>query len=179
LDCTYKINSMNEQTNEPVKALKRIDPERPTFTANGKTYTVEGSLSIERYAELQLLEKEMAYGLTVKQLFDKVQIMWNNQNKLKFAENAVIMNDIMRGLHKVQERTPVILKICCLFINTPDEDRTTLTQDLIDTKVNDWKAEGIDIRDFFRVASSSINGFLEVYKTVSRIISAQDEAEAL
>jgi hypothetical protein len=170
-----------EETNElpqPAKPLKRIDFERPTFTANGKTYTIEGGLSIERYAELQILEKELAYGFTVKGIFEKMQKMWDNANKLKFAENAVILNDLMRGLAKVQERTPVILKVCALFINTPDEDRTTITQDMIEEKINDWKKEGIDQRDFFQVASSSVNGFLEIYQRITRIISAQDGSQA-
>lgn len=161
---------MNETQPSP-GGLKRINFENPTFIANGKTYTIEASVSIERYAELQLLEKEMAYGFTVKGIFDKLQQIWNNQNKMKFAENAVIVNDLMRGAAKVQERLPIIIKICALFINTPDEDRTIITQDMIDAKANDWKKEGIDMRDFFQVASSSVNGFSEIYRNVSRIIS--------
>lgn len=165
---------MSEQ--QPTKALKRIDLENPTFTANGKTYTAEGGLSIERYAEMQILEKELGYGFTVKAIFDKLQSMWNNQNKMKFAENAVILNDLMRGVAKVSERTPTILKVCALFVNTPDEDRATINADLINQKIADWKAEGIDMRDFFQLAFSSVNGFLEVYRKVTLLISAQDDA---
>lgn len=155
--------------------LKRIDFNAGTFEANGKTYTIEGALSIERYAELQILEKELAYGFTTKAIFDKIRQLWDNQNKLKFAENAVILHDLMRGVTKLEERTPTVLKICALFINTPEEDRTGLTREMIETKINDWKAAGIDMRDFFQVASSSVNGFLEIYQTVTRIISAQEQ----
>lgn len=158
--------------------LKRIDFKAGKFTANGKTYTIEGALSIERYAEFQILEKELAYGFTAKDIFDKLRKMWDNQNKLKFVENAVLLDNLMRGIVKLEERNPTVLKICALFINTPDEDRATITQDLIDVKIADWKAEGLDMRDFFQVASSSVNGFLEIYKTVSRIISAQEETPA-
>lgn len=157
-----------------MKELKRIDFEKGTFEANGKLYTIEGALSIERYAELQILEKELAYGFTVKQIFEKLKILWDYLNKLKFAEAAVLVRDLMAGATRVAERTPTTLKICALFINTEDEDRTTINQDLINKKIEDWKAEGIDMRDFFRVASSSVNGFLEIYKAVSRIISDQD-----
>lgn len=154
--------------------LKRIDFEKGKFEANGQTYTIEGALSIERYAELQILEKELAYGFTVKQIFDKLKLLWDYLNKLKFAEAAVLVRDLMAGATRVAERTPTTLKICALFINTDDEDRTTINQEMINKKIEDWKAEGIDIRDFFAVASNSINGFLEVYQSVTRIISAQD-----
>lgn len=154
--------------------LKRIDFEKGKFTANGKEYTIEGALSIERYAELQIIEKELAYGFTVKSLFDKIKTVWDLLNKMKFAEMAVNLNDMMRGVAKVQEREPIILKICALFMNTADEDRRTITQDMIKEKITDWKAEGIAMQDFFQVASSSVHGFLEIYETVSRIISAQD-----
>lgn len=157
--------------------LKRIDFEKGTFTANGKAYRIEGALSIERYAELQLLEKELAYGFTVKDIFNKLKLLWDYLNKLKFAEAAVLVRDLMAGATRVSERTPTTLKICALFINTEDEDRGTITQEMINKKIEDWKAEGIDMRDFFSVASSSINGFLEIYKSVSRIISAQDGKE--
>jgi hypothetical protein len=160
--------------------LKRIDFETGVFTANGKTYRIEGALSIERYAELQILEKELAYGFTVKNIFDKLKELWNLLNKLKFAEASVLVRDLMAGATRVAERTPTTLKICALFINTEDEDRTTITQETINKKIEDWKAEGIDIRDFFQVASSSISGFLEVYKSVTRIISGkEDNAESL
>lgn len=160
-----------------MKELKRINFETGKFTANGKTYTIEGALSIERYAELQILEKELAYGFTVKDIFNKLKQLWDFLNKLKFAEAAVLVRDLMAGATRVAERTPTTLKICALFINTDDEDRGTITQEMINKKIEDWKAEGIDMRDFFQVASSSINGFLEVYQNVTRIISAQEGSD--
>lgn len=157
--------------------LKRINFESGKFTANGKEYTIEGALSISRYAELQILEKELAYGFTVKDIFNKLKLLWDYLNKLKFAEAAVLVRDLMAGATRVAERTPTVLKICALFINIKDEDRGTITQAMIDEKIEDWKAEGIDMRDFFQVATSSINGFLEVYQSVTRIISAQTESD--
>ena len=151
--------------------LKRIDFERGAFEANGKTYTIEAGLSITRYAELQLLEKEMAYGFTVKGIFEKLQQLVKHLNKLQFFECSIIVNDLMRGAAKLEERTPTVMKICTLFMNTKDEDRTTITADLIDEKLTDWKKEGIDVRDFFTVASGTVNGFLDIYRNVTRTIS--------
>lgn len=157
--------------------LKRIDFEAGTFEANGTQYTIEGALTIERYAELQILEKEMGYGVTFKGMYERLDKAYQLLNKQRFADSAVLINDLIRGITKVQEREPTVLKICALFINAEGEDRTQLSEDLVNKKISDWKAAGIDMRDFFTVASSSVNGFLDVYRTVTRIISGQAGSE--
>lgn len=154
--------------------LKRIDFEKGEFTANGTIYRIEGALTIERYAELQILEKEMGYGLTFKGMYEKLQSVYNQVNKMKFADAAVNLNDLIRGISKIQEREPTVLKICALFINAEDEDRTQYSQDMVNKKIADWKAEGIDMRDFFTVASNSVSGFLEIYRKVTQTISIQE-----
>lgn len=165
--------------NEEKKGLpKRIDFEAGTFEANGKIYTIEGALSIERYAEFQILEKEMSYGYTTETLFKKFKELWDNSNKLRFAENAVILHDLMKGVTRLGEREPVVLKICALFINTEDEDRGTITRDRITAKIKDWKVANIDMRDFFTVASNTVNGFSEIYRKAFRIISDQEGGNA-
>jgi hypothetical protein len=161
-----------------MSTLKRIDFEKGTFSANGKEYCIEGGLSIERYAEMQILEKELAYGFTVKGIFDKLRSLWDLLNKLKFAECVIIVNDLMRGAARVQERENAVLKICALFINYEDEDRTAFSQDLMNAKIKDWQTEGIDVRDFFAVALNSVSGFLEVYQIVTRTILDQTEKPA-
>jgi hypothetical protein len=153
--------------------LTRINFETGIFEANGTRYTIEGALTIERYAELQVLEKELGYGLTFKAMFDKMSQAFTLLNKQKPADAAVLLNDIMRGMAKVQEREPLVLKICALFMNTADEDRSSFSADMYNKKIADWKVQKIDMRDFFTAASSSIGGFLEVYRTVTRIISGQ------
>lgn len=153
--------------------LKRIDLNTGVFEANGTRYTIEGSVTIERYAELQILEKELGYGLTFKAMFDKLSQAFTLLNKQKPADAAVLLNDMIRGMAKIQEREPIVLKICALFMNTDDEDRSSFSQDMYNRKIADWKAEKLDMRDFFTVASNSINGYIEIYRTVTRIISAQ------
>lgn len=157
--------------------LKRIDFEKGFFEANGKKYFIEGGMSIERYAEFQIYEKELAYGLTVKGLFDKLGELWRMLNKLKFADAAVLLNDIIRGVSKLEDREPVVLKICALVINEENEDRTQFSQDMITRKILDWKTEGISMADFFRVASGSVNGLQEIYRKAARIISGEASLE--
>lgn len=166
---------MTEQ--ETATQLKRIDMEKGVFQANGKTYYIEGSLSIERYAEYQILEKELGLGVSFKSLFDGLQGLWHNLNKMQFAEASVKVNDMIRGVAKLEEREPAVLKICALYFNTEDEDRTTITHDQITQKIQDWKIEGLDMRDFFDHAFKLVNGFLSAYQKVSRIISGLEKPD--
>ena len=162
------------KANDP---LKRIDLNTGIFEANGTRYTIEGALTIERYAELQILEKELGFGLTFKAMFEKLQQAYNLLNKQKPADAAVLLNDMLRGMARLQEREPLVLKICALFMNTDDEDRSSFSADVYNRKIADWKAEKLDMRDFFTVASNSVNGFIEIYRTVTRIISGQPGSE--
>lgn len=152
------------------KELKRIDLNAGHFEANGKKYFIEGAMSIERYAEFQLYEKELAYGLTVKGIFERLQKVYQLLNKMQFADSAVIIYDVIKGLAKLEDREPTVLKICALIINEENEDRKEFNEDLINRKIADWKAEGIDMQDFFYVASVSVNGLRELYKKIGRVM---------
>jgi hypothetical protein len=144
--------------------LKRIDLQSGVFEANGKTYTIEQYLSIERYCEHQILEKELAYPMTFKKTWDKLMDIKNHLNKLRFVEASVALMDLLRGWQKIEEREPTVLKICALFCNTEDEDRTIFTKDLYTAKIQDWKKEGYAVNDFFWLASNMVAGLVECYK---------------
>ena len=48
-------------------------------------------------------------------------------------------------------------------------------------KINDWKLEGYDMQDFFRLALGTVDGYADIYKEMSRRISPmtnQEENEA-
>lgn len=168
-------------TKEPVKSMqvKRIDLNKGIFEANGHTYRIEGNLSIERYAEFQILEKELAYGMNVQGMFEKMKSITKLLDKQRWVDAVVMLTDMTRGIAKLEEREPTVMKICALFINRDDEDRSTINQDMITQKINDWKTEGIAMADFFAVASNSVSGLLEIYRSVTRAISPSEETENL
>lgn len=165
---------LNEQ--KTGKTTKVIPNDAASFEANGNLYLVETTLSIERYAEFQILEKELGYGVSFKVLFEKIKKVYDNLNKGKFADSAVAINNILTGISKLEERTPVVLKICALFINRADEDRTKFNQDVINNKINDWREEGLDMMYFFTLAGNSVSGFLEIYNKITQSISLPVEA---
>lgn len=158
--------------------LKKIDLEKGIFQANGKTYFIESSLTIERYVEFQILEKELGFGVSFKAMFDGLNELWGYLNKMQFAEAAVKLNNMLRGMAKIEEKEPAVLKICALYINEESEDRSVITQDMITHKIQDWKAEGYDMRDFFQLAFTLVPGFIDAYQRVSRIISGLEKPGA-
>lgn len=158
--------------------LKRIDFNKGSFQANGKTYYINSSLTIERYAELQIFQAEIGPGMEYEKIFKKLHDVYKLINKMQFADASVYVNDLIRGFSKLEEKEPTILKICTLVCNTDDEDLTTYSNDLAVKKIEDWKREGIDMRDFFQLASGLVSGFLDVYRTATRIISEQKNEKA-
>jgi len=159
-----------------MKELKRLDLSKQTFEANGTKYFIESSLSIERFCEYQILEKEAGFSMSFRKMFDNLKELHKLMNNVKFVEAAVKLDDMMRGVAKLQEREPTLLKICALFINTEDEDRTVINNDMIVKKIEDWKKE-YDVRDFFTLALNTVDGFLEIYANATRIISGISESE--
>lgn len=150
--------------------LKRLDLNQPSFEANGVTYYIESALSIERFCEYQILEKEAGFGLSFKKIFENLKELHALMNGVKFVEAAVKLDNLMRGVAKLEEREPTLLKICALFINEKEEDRTIINNDMIVGKIANWKKE-YDIRDFFTLALNTVDGFLEIYANATHIIS--------
>ena len=60
-------------------------------------------------------------------------------------------------------------------MNTKDEDDTIWSNDLAVQKINDWKAEGYSMDDFFWQALNSVNGYLTTYREMSQRISGKTE----
>jgi len=159
-----------------MKELKRLDLSKQSFVANGTTYYIESGLSIERFCEYQILEKEAAFSMSFKKIFENLKDVHRLMNEVKFVEAAVKLDNLMRGVAKLEEREPTLLKMCALFINTEDEDRTTINNDMIVKKIEDWKKE-YDIRDFFQLALNTVDGFLEIYANATRIISGDSKSK--
>lgn len=153
-----------------MKELKQLDTTKPSFVANGVTYHIESQLSIERFCEYQLLEKEAGFGMSFKKIFENLQDLHKLMNGVKFVEAAVKLDNLMRGVAKLEEREPTLLKICALFINTEDEDRAVINNDMIVKKIDDWKQE-YDVKGFFTLALNTVDGFMEIYANATQIIS--------
>lgn len=160
-----------------MKELKRIDFEKGIFEANGKKYYIESQMSIERFCEFQIYEKEAGLGMNFKKIYENLQQVYKDLNSTKFADASVRLNDLMHGVGNLELKEPAVLKICALFMNTEDEDRSIITNDMIVKKIEDWKKE-YDMRDFFWYALDTVSGFMEVYNRDFRNISEKKQSES-
>lgn len=159
----------------PKNSLKQIDLTKKEFVANGKTYYIESSISFERFLWYQKLEIECGYQVGFYGLFENIKKIYELCNGMKFADIAVLCHNVMNGIKMVDNRKIPFLQMCALFINTADEDRSIISDDIVDRKIADWEAEKLDILPFFQLGASSIKNFSTVYKELTQAISENEE----
>lgn len=150
--------------------LKTIDLKEKRFTANGTEYFIESGLSFERFRMYQKLQIECGYESGFYGMFENIKKIYELCNGMKFADIAVMTSNILHGMAKVDERKIPVLNLCALFINTKDEDRKIINDDIVDKKIADWEAEGLDVTPFFQLALGSIQNFSKAWEEVSQII---------
>ena len=153
------------------KEPKTLDINKPSFLANGKEYFSTSNLSITRFCEFQILEKEVGFSMNFDKVFQEINEITELMNQTKFVECAVRLDNLRRGVAKLKDKEPSVLKLCTLFMNTIDEDPSAWSNDLMTVKIEDWKTEGIDIQSFFSFALNTLNGFTDIYKQMSGRVS--------
>lgn len=155
------------------KELRVIDfSKEKSFKANGTEYFVESGLSFDRFIMYQMLQVECGYDVSFSSMFENLKKAYGLLDKMKLADAAVTIHNILQGISKVEERKIPVLQMCALFINTKDENRRDINNDMVDKKIKDWTEEGLDIRPFFQLALSSIQNFSNAWQEISRNISA-------
>lgn len=153
--------------------LKVIDLNQKQFDANGKTYYIETSLSFERYIMYQKMQHQLAWDAGFYGVYETLKKTYELVNQMKFADAAVQLHNTMSGLKMVDSREVPALTLCALFINTEEEDRKIINDDMIKKKLADWEAEGLDILPFFQLAMDSIQNFKKVYSEI--ILSSSED----
>jgi hypothetical protein len=150
--------------------LKHIDFKEKEFEANGRKYYVQlDGISIGRFMHYETLVNKVTFGTDFMGMFETLKRIYvsatDGMNVLKalkdigdlsYNQMAVIKD------HNESKFNQTIL-LCTLFLNRSDEDLTTWDERLASDKIEDWKAEGIDMNDFFLLALRQIEGFREAY----------------
>lgn len=143
---------------------KDIDSKQ--ITANGNTYYLESELSIERFIAFQKLEVELAYqtGFAgVMKALDRAKVFLNKTDFVSASVEITNIQDVMRKSDK-DKRIPSI-DICSLFLNTKDEDRRWITDQMLEEKQKDFESEGIPVSFFLTLAQNLVIGYKEHLKT--------------
>ncbi len=159
--------------------MKRLDFDKPTFEANGKTYRIESELNIMRYKAMEQLEIEFYYGFTMKEMFEKLKLAYGDINKNKLADSAVKIYQLMEGVaDRVDKREPVILRTCSLFLNAEGEDINKWDEEIAAAKIADWQEEGYAMSDFFTLAANLVPGFIRHYQEILNDSLMTEEQES-
>jgi hypothetical protein len=161
------------------RSLITITPDTKEFTACGKRYLIEEKISHQRWKEFQFFSQELMMGITPSQTMQAFLEIYKitNEEGCRKGDIAVIARDAMKGLESIDTRRDSALMLCTLFINTEDEDRRYISDDLMEQKINDWLEEGIDEKSFFALALSSIDGFTEAYRAIFEISSLEKKMQ--
>ncbi|MGN6491161.1 MAG: hypothetical protein ACTHLE_04135 [Agriterribacter sp.] len=156
-----------------MKKLKTIDTAEGTyFVANGKKYYIESSMSVGRYAYFEKIETELGFGRSFAEIIDALKGAMTDINSQKQGEAYVKLSNLIRGIAHMNIKKPHVFRYCALFINSEDEDRSTISEDLINAKFTDWEKEGLDHEPFFSFALNSLPGFRERYTSLIQNTSA-------
>ncbi|GGH24648.1 hypothetical protein FAZ19_16275 [Sphingobacterium alkalisoli] len=134
--------------------IKHINIEARQFKANGKTYFIEADdISIARWSKYEELSLELQYGTSsFSEMHQNWALVTKLANELQFADIAVLAHNMQTSVLNAIDRTPVQLKLCALFINEENEDRSEITDEGISRKIDGWRKEGLAIGDFFQLA---------------------------
>lgn len=151
--------------------LKTIDPKEKSFTANGVEYFIEQSLSFDRYKMYQKLQIECGFDVSFYGMATSLNDLYDLQNQGKLADAAILTHNLRTGIANIDKRNIPVLEMCSLFVNTKDEDRTIINQDMVDKKIENWRVEGIAIDYFFTLAISTIQNYMKIYNEISQASS--------
>ena len=154
--------------------IKHIDFSKDWFTANGIEYIIRNTMSIARFQEYEKLQNHFAFGLSFSQIVDRLNQSIEFANKGKGVEAWNVIFNLKEGIvYRVEDRLHPALLQCSIFIVTEDEDLTKWDEQLARKKIEDWKTEGIDMNDFFELASNFLHGFIKIYNEISQSISLE------
>lgn len=142
--------------------LANIDTNSKSFTANGKTYFIESQLSVKRFIAFQKLEIELAYGVGFSGVLKALNRGIEHLNKTQWVDAAVVLSNTRDSIirNDKDQRVPAV-DICSLFINTENEDRKIITDEMLAEKQKDFEAEGIPISFFLSLAKNLVVGLKE------------------
>jgi len=144
--------------------LIEVDFSKKIFNCDGSKWYVEDSISFERYMALEEIAIEFGFSATFADMFKNLRKLWDLHNQLKFGESAVILHNMMKGIVNLEEKKPdASLRICALFINEENEDRTEYNEAKMRAKIDRWGKE-CSVRPFFHLAGSLVNGWLPAYR---------------
>ena len=146
--------------------IKTLAPETKTFVANGSNYIVLKSIPLARYVLIREAGIKIIEGVdSIYDLIAGIKTAYELVNKMKFADSAVKLHNLMNGLNEVSmQQLPAAYVIAACMIAKEGEDLSDCSEKMIADKIEDWSKEGYDAEGFFHFALSVIPGLSTLLK---------------
>lgn len=165
--------------------LKKIDLSQSSFEANGVTYYIKDTLSVERYREFEKYQVTFGFAREFKQIYDMLVKSVDLANKGKGLEAWNIIFNLKEeiGKNNLDNRMHNGMYICALFIVEENEDLTSWDEQLANKKIDNWNKEGYDVNSFFQLAANLISGYItvleEIFQNTSEVAATIEAMETM
>jgi len=137
--------------------------------AEPRKYYFHDSLSVSRYEVFEDLEMLVAKGRSYADVLRSEKKIHDFLNKGLILDAGIENYNSMELVkQKIERRFHPAMQLVALFVNQEDEDMTKYDERIMEKKMNDWKNEGFAMSDFFSLAFSLVEGFLENYTEISQ-----------
>lgn len=149
--------------------LGKYELENGRLVVGAVVYQMEADISIERFNAYQRWETEASFGLTYRQMMGNWRQVWDMiQEGGRNGEIGVVAWNNMQSIAKQDENDVACLKLCAVFLNASDEDRTGLDMAVVDRKIQHWREAGVPIQFFIQLSAILISGFIDDYNAISQ-----------
>lgn len=128
-----------------------------------RKFTVTDVPSFERYRIMQKICLEFGFSASFVDLYKNVTAAFELLNKMKPAEGAVVLHNILAGMASAEEKYPAAFRLCALFINEEGENPTIYDEGKMNEKIECWGKE-LSPLPFFNMASTLVIGWMPAYK---------------
>ena len=148
--------------------LKKIDLSQSSFEANGVTYYIKDTLSVERYRWFEKYQVTFGFAREFKQIYDMLVKSVDLANKGKGLEAWNIIFNLKEeiGKNNLDNRMHNGMYICALFIVEENEDLTSWDEQLANKKIDNWNKEGYDVNSFFQLAANLVTGYIDILDSI-------------
>lgn len=131
-----------------------VDKNATVIEMNGKKYHKAKSISIARWPFLERYKAAWIHGKQAHEFHKVLGDLYNVVNKGQFGDTAVMLHNLKNDVAGITDtkRLPAAACIAMLFWNYEGEDVGTMSDEHMQTKLNDVSASGIEDAFFFSQA---------------------------
>lgn len=126
-------------------------------------YTVSESFTIGRFEKVEEMESELLQLSDIKSCHQAMVQAMAQINKMNPGEAYRILYNKMENDQRNAKLVHYSLRLCTAYINAEGEDTRYLTDETVKQKINDWSAEGLDVRPFLAFAVSVFRILMDHY----------------